>query len=272
MTSRPVLKLPFSPGELVLEFAAGAGLAWLVGLALLSYDSLPASIPTHFGLGGEPDGWGPRWTILILPAVGLLLYVVLTVMARFPHRLNYLWEVTEANASGQYRLARTFLGALKVEIVWFFGYIKFTTIQIVMGDAPGLVPVFLPLFLGTTLRNHRGLHHPRPARSLGIDRLRSAPTIFEEAPMQVFLLLALLVAALAVIFAIQNTEIVTVDFLVWSFQGSLALILLIALAAGAIASSLASIPAMFRTHRLGGAQRRIVEDLQAEVVKLKATA
>jgi uncharacterized integral membrane protein len=87
--------------------------------------------------------------------------------------------------------------------------------------------------------------------------------------MQVFLLLALLVAALAVIFAVQNTEIVTVDFLAWSFQGSLALILLIALASGAIASSLASIPSMFRVHRLGGAQRRNIENLQAEIVKLK---
>jgi len=86
--------------------------------------------------------------------------------------------------------------------------------------------------------------------------------------MQVFLLVALLVAALAVLFAVQNTEIVTVDFLFWSFQGSLALILLVALAAGAIASSLASIPSLFRSHRFGGAQRRRVEELEAEVQRL----
>ena len=150
MSSRPVLRLPLAPYELVLEFAAGAGLAWLVGLALFSYSSLPASIPTHFALGGEPDGWGPRWTILILPAIGLLLYSLLTILARFPHRLNYLWEVTEANAGVQYRLARAFLSVLKGVIVWSMGYIKFTTIQVAIGDAPGLDPVFLPVFLAAT--------------------------------------------------------------------------------------------------------------------------
>lgn len=86
--------------------------------------------------------------------------------------------------------------------------------------------------------------------------------------MQIFLLVAILVAALAVIFAVQNTELVTVDFLFWSFQGSLALILLVALAAGAIASSLASIPSMFRSHRSVAGQHRKVEQLEAEVRRL----
>jgi len=87
--------------------------------------------------------------------------------------------------------------------------------------------------------------------------------------MQIFLLIAILVAALAVLFAVQNTEIVTVDFLFWSFQGSLALILLVALASGAIASSLASLPSLFRSHRFGGAQRRRVEELEAEIQRLR---
>jgi uncharacterized integral membrane protein len=87
--------------------------------------------------------------------------------------------------------------------------------------------------------------------------------------MQIFLLIAILVAALAVIFAVQNTEVVTVDFLFWCFQGSLALILLVALAAGAIASSLASIPSMFRAHRLSGSLQRKVEELEAELQKVR---
>ncbi|MGB5872674.1 MAG: LapA family protein, partial [Bacteroidota bacterium] len=60
--------------------------------------------------------------------------------------------------------------------------------------------------------------------------------------MQIFLLVSLLIAALAVVFALQNTEMITVNFLFWSFQGSLALVLLTALATGAVASSFASLP------------------------------
>jgi len=151
MSSRPVLALPFRPLELALELASGVGLVWTVGLVLFSYASLPSSVPTHFGLGGEPDGWGPRWMMFILPAVGLVLYVVLTIMGRIPHRLNYPWAVTEANALRQYRLVRAFLGLLKMEVVLFFGYVKFTAIRVAMGNAPGLGPAFLPLFVGVTL-------------------------------------------------------------------------------------------------------------------------
>jgi uncharacterized membrane protein len=151
MSSRPVLALPFSKLEIVLELAAGAGLVWMLGVVLFSYTSLPASIPTHFGLGGEPDGWGPRWMIFIFPAIGLSLYLLLTFLARIPHRLNYIWTVTEANAPRQYRLVRVFLSALKTEIVVFFCYIKFTGIRVALGNAPGLSPAFLPLFLGATL-------------------------------------------------------------------------------------------------------------------------
>ena len=91
--------------------------------------------------------------------------------------------------------------------------------------------------------------------------------------MQVLLLIAILVAALAVVFAVQNTDPVTVDFLFWSFEGSKALILLVALAAGAIASSLASIPSMFRASRQAASLRRRVEELEATVRTLRqATA
>jgi len=150
MSSRPVLSLPRTPLEITLEIAAGAGVVWMVGLAIFSYSALPAVIPTHFGLGGEPDGWGPRWTILVLPAVGLALYLLLTLLGRIPHRLNYPWKITEANAARQYRLVRIFLTGLKTELVLSFCYIKVAAIRVTMGNASGLSPIFLPSFVGMT--------------------------------------------------------------------------------------------------------------------------
>jgi putative membrane protein len=70
--------------------------------------------------------------------------------------------------------------------------------------------------------------------------------------MQVFVFLALFIALLAVVFALQNTMMVTVAFLFWKFDGSLALVLLLALAVGALISFLASLPSLVR----GGLSRR----------------
>ncbi len=64
--------------------------------------------------------------------------------------------------------------------------------------------------------------------------------------MQVFLFLALLIAVIAVVFAVQNTLIVTVSFFFWKFTGSLALVLLLAIVAGALISFLVSLPAIVR--------------------------
>jgi putative membrane protein len=59
---------------------------------------------------------------------------------------------------------------------------------------------------------------------------------------------ALVIAIFAVIFALQNTIMVTVTFLFWQFNGSLALILLVTLAIGAVVTFLAYLPALLRNH------------------------
>lgn len=79
--------------------------------------------------------------------------------------------------------------------------------------------------------------------------------------MQIFVFLALIIAILAVIFAVQNTALVTVSFLVWEFDGSLALVLLLALAVGALISFLASLPALIR----GGFSRRSLRKRASEL-------
>ncbi len=52
--------------------------------------------------------------------------------------------------------------------------------------------------------------------------------------MQVFLLIALAIALVAVMFALQNIVPVTVAILAWTFEGSLALLLFVALIVGAL--------------------------------------
>ncbi len=59
--------------------------------------------------------------------------------------------------------------------------------------------------------------------------------------MQIFLLIAALIAVLAVIFALQNAVPITVSFLFWRAESSLALILILAFIAGLITSSLFNI-------------------------------
>lgn len=70
LLSRPSWVLAADATAVLLVLAA-----WV--LAASSYQHLPEQIPTHFGITGRPDGWGPRVMVFFLPA---LQTVILTFM------------------------------------------------------------------------------------------------------------------------------------------------------------------------------------------------
>lgn len=74
--------------------------------------------------------------------------------------------------------------------------------------------------------------------------------------MQAFMVLSLAIAIGAVVFALQNPGPVTVSFFRWSFDGSLALILLATFAAGFLTSLVLSIPTILRYRLQLSAERR----------------
>jgi uncharacterized membrane protein len=136
-----------SARDYLCEAAGIAGLLVLAGVVGSAWPDLPASVPSHFGPDGLPDAFGPRGTILILPAAGLGLYLLLTVISRFPHTFNFPWPVTPENAERQYRIARAALCALKGQTLWLFVYISWRTVSVARGEAGGLGIWFLPVFL-----------------------------------------------------------------------------------------------------------------------------
>ena len=80
--------------------------------------------------------------------------------------------------------------------------------------------------------------------------------------MQIFLFFALFISVLAVIFAVQNNVTTTVQFAMWEYKGSLALVLLVALACGALISFLVSLPSNVRARWAIRQQRKKIGELE----------
>lgn len=73
------------------------------------------------------------------------------------------------------------------------------------------------------------------------------------APMILSLLVGFVLGAAALLFALQNTQIVALTFLGWQFESSLALLVLVSLGVGILISILAFIPsALERSFRIMG--------------------
>jgi uncharacterized membrane protein len=114
---------------------------------------LPQRIPTHFNVGGQPDGWGPPSTLWLLPAVGVGLYLLISVVALFPASFNYPLRVTAASRSRLEGLTLRMISWIKVELAGLFLFIQWSIIQSVrMGHGTlsvGIVPVFLVVVFAT---------------------------------------------------------------------------------------------------------------------------
>ena len=80
--------------------------------------------------------------------------------------------------------------------------------------------------------------------------------------MSILLILALLIAIIAVIFALQNTTAVTVAFFVWQFDQSLALVLLLTVAVGVLIGIFTVLPGAARSKWRLNSQRKKIDNLE----------
>jgi len=87
--------------------------------------------------------------------------------------------------------------------------------------------------------------------------------------MQLALILGIVFSIISVVFALQNNVPVTVSLAIWRFEGSLALVLLIALGLGALIAGLISSPAMIRRQWTVARMGRQVTELEAKAADLE---
>ena len=82
---------------------------------------------------------------------------------------------------------------------------------------------------------------------------------------QLYLIFALFLALLVAIFAVQNAERVTIDFLVWTFQTSLVIVILVSAGVGALLAALISLPQTLTARRRLRESEKKLERLAVEL-------
>ncbi len=145
--SRPKPEIPLMPADRAINAVGWAGVALLLGFTLYYYPMLPEIIPHHFDAAGQPDSFGDKKIILVLPAIGVLLFIFMQYLSRHPHTFNYNVPITEQNAQEQYRIASRMIRSLAAFISCSFAYITYGTVQAARERWDGLGTWFLPVFL-----------------------------------------------------------------------------------------------------------------------------
>lgn len=145
MTYRPKIKVIPTNADKAVEITGIVTVLALWAYIAVSYNALPDIIPTHYGGGGKADGYGDKISILGLPAVATVIYIVITILNRFPHVFNYLSEITPENALVQYTNMTCMMRWLKLVVVVIFGSSAYQTIATARSADPQLGSWFLPV-------------------------------------------------------------------------------------------------------------------------------
>jgi uncharacterized membrane protein len=152
---RPILKTKFRKADFVLEAIAILALIAIWVFPIITYKSLPDTIPSHFGLQGKADGWGSKSGIFVLPGICIVLFAGLTILNKYPHKFNYPAKVTEENALRLYNKGTRFIRVLKASVMLLFLLIEsficssaqYKQLPIWFLPLVLMVPVVLPIVL-----------------------------------------------------------------------------------------------------------------------------
>lgn len=89
--------------KLVLFSISGVVLIYHLVNLMLFWPEIPERIAIHF-TGEEPDIWGTKNFLLIIPFPALLVWWLIGLLTKHPEKLNYI-NLTEKNREKQYNMA-----------------------------------------------------------------------------------------------------------------------------------------------------------------------
>jgi uncharacterized membrane protein len=111
--------------------------------ALDGANPLPDKIPTHFDLAGRPDAWGSSHLLFLLPAIGVFLYLTISLMSRFPGSFNYPVRVSAQNRARLQSIALNMVASIKAETLCLFALLQYYTLQASRASRLGLPPFLM---------------------------------------------------------------------------------------------------------------------------------
>ena len=147
MNDRPHIRPPLSQLDNRFELVAKILLLLLWCLSVYTFLKLPDRIPIHFDLSGQVDKYGNKLLELILPVIATGIYLLLSLLTRYPYIFNYPVRITEANAAKQYGMANSLLRFIKLSVLIVFFLVILITYLTALGIIKGLGMWFLPFIV-----------------------------------------------------------------------------------------------------------------------------
>ncbi|MBV7276890.1 DUF1648 domain-containing protein [Clostridium thailandense] len=136
------MKIKRSKYDTIINFLSLLCLIGTASILIISWKTIPNEIPGHYNAVGNIDKITNKNSLIVLFAVGWIMFIGVSFIERFPQIWNTGIQVTEQNKERVYRILKNMIGTVKLLVVLVFSYL---TLHSITGK--NLSPLFLPIFL-----------------------------------------------------------------------------------------------------------------------------
>lgn len=148
---RPRIKVPFETVDIIIEFISITLLILMWVYCFVNYMELPDTIATHFNGAGEPDGYGSKQTVWVIPIIATVMYIGLFILNKYPHMHNYMVNITEENALKNYKFSTRIVRVVNFLCVLLMTYITYMIVESAFGKQFNLGTWFVPVVIGVSI-------------------------------------------------------------------------------------------------------------------------
>ena len=127
-------------------------------IAFFSWDKLPAIIPTHFGISGEPNAWAPKslFYVYLIPTLQLLLVGGFAFLYYKPQYSDMpttllLMAMDQEDRDHAFGLIRTMLAVLVLWTSVLFTFVTYMITSSSLNQSTGYTPYIMLTIIGGML-------------------------------------------------------------------------------------------------------------------------
>ena len=111
------------------------------------FGSLPEKIPSHFGLNGQADAYGPKGMLWILPILYSAILAMTFVLRKFPYLVNLPFKIAPQHKPKAIAISFELVAVINFQVGLMFGYLTYVMIVVALYREKGLGTWFFPLVL-----------------------------------------------------------------------------------------------------------------------------
>ena len=99
---------------LIMNIIGARALLGSTLFVIIMWSQIPDQIPTHYNFAGEADDYGGKGSLIFMMVLAWFMFILITVLMRFPNTWNMPVKVTADNKARLYSITRAMLEVIKM--------------------------------------------------------------------------------------------------------------------------------------------------------------